>query len=194
MIIAQKRGFQHNRDPGIPDRKAFKMINWLYSNSKDNKECFILGESGKKPLVCIGVNPSATEPDDLDNTLRLVKASAESLGYDSWIMINLYPQRATNPIDLHNKMNHKIHRENLKEIKKYLTGSYDIWAAWGTLIENRPFLIRCLKDIYEALGSECRWFIIGKKSMQGHPHHPLYLKKKMKLYGFDILDYIKKLS
>lgn len=170
------------------------MNNWLYSNSNDNKECFIFGEVGDNPLVCIGVNPSTAEPDDLDNTLRLVKKSAESLGYDSWIMINLYPQRTTDPEDLHKKLNHKLHRQNLKEIKKYLSGSHDIWAAWGTMIEKRSYLIRCLKDIYEVLGSDCRWFLIGKRSFEGHPHHPLYLKKKMKFDRFDILDYIEKMS
>lgn len=170
------------------------MTNWIYSNGTNNKERFILGEYGDNPLVCIGVNPSTAEPDKLDYTLRQVKERALSLGYDSWIMINLYPQRATDPDDMHKKLNHKLHRQNLKEIKKYLSGSYDIWAAWGTLLEKRSYLIRCLKDIYEVLGPDCRWFIIGKRSMQGHPHHPLYLKKMMKLEGFDILAYIKKLS
>ena len=169
-------------------------MTWLYSNSTTDKERFILGESGENPLVCIGVNPSTAKPENLDNTLIQVKARALALGYDSWIMINLYPQRATDPDDIHKNLNHKIHRQNLKEIKKYLSGSYDIWAAWGTLIEKRSYLIRCLKDIHEVLGSDCRWFIIGKRSFKGHPHHPLYLKKKMKLDGFDILDYMKKLS
>ena len=169
------------------------MTDWLYSNSANNKEQFILGEPGDNPLVCIGVNPSTAEPEKLDNTLRQVKVRALSLGYDSWIMINLYPQRATDPDDMHKKLNHKIHRQNINEIKKYLSGTYDIWAAWGTLIEKRSYLIRCLKDIHEVLGSDCRWFIIGKRSFKGHPHHPLHLKKKMKLDGFDILDYIKKL-
>jgi hypothetical protein len=107
-------------------RKAFKMTNWLYSNSSDNKECFILGEAGNKSLVCIGVNPGTSEPDNLDENLRLVKTSAESLGYDSWVIINLCPQRTNDPDDIHKKLNYKIHRQNLKEIKKYLSGSFDI--------------------------------------------------------------------
>lgn len=36
----------------------YTMTNWLYSNSSDDNERFILGESGDNPLVCIGVNPS----------------------------------------------------------------------------------------------------------------------------------------
>ncbi len=111
------------------------MTNWLYSNNSDNKKCFILSESGDNPLVCVGVNPSTAEPENLDDTLIQVKTRALALGYDSWIMINLYPQRATDPDDMHKKLNHKIHRQNLNEIKKYLSGSYDIWAEWGTLIE-----------------------------------------------------------
>ncbi len=49
------------------------MSNWLYSNSTNNKERFLLGETGDNPLVCIGVNPSTAEPDQLDNTIRLLK-------------------------------------------------------------------------------------------------------------------------
>lgn len=170
------------------------MTNWLYSNSSDNKERFILGEPSDNPLICIGVNPSTAEPKNLDNTLKQVKARAEFLGYDSWIMINLYPQRATDPNDMHKKLNREIHEKNLEEINKYLSGSYDIWAAWGTLVEKRPYLAICLKDICSALGSDCRWFTIGKRSVKGHPHHPLYLKKGLELDKFDIFSYTNKIS
>lgn len=170
------------------------MTNWLYSNSSDNKELFIIGEAGNNPLVCLGVHPGIAEPDELDETLIQLKERAESLGYDSWVMINLYPQRAADPDDIHKKLNHRIHRQNLKEIKAYLPGSFDIWAAWGSLIEKRPYFARCLKDIYEVLELDCKWFIIGKRSFEGHPHHPLYLKKKINMDRFDILSYIKKLE
>ena len=65
------------------------MTNWLYSNSPDNKNRYTLGKSGNNPLIVIGVNPSTAEPENLDPTLRQVKSRALSMGYDSWIMINI---------------------------------------------------------------------------------------------------------
>ncbi|MBN2836315.1 MAG: DUF1643 domain-containing protein [Candidatus Delongbacteria bacterium] len=134
------------------------------------------------------------EPENLDPTLRQVKARALSLGYDSWIMINLYPQRATDPDDMDSVLNQEIQLKNLEEVKKYLPESCNIWAAWGTLIEKRPYLSECLRALYDILGPECRWFTIGKRSKAGHPHHPLYLGKDLPQDNFDIEKYINELS
>lgn len=169
------------------------MSNWLYSSSSDNRSRFILGEAGENPLVLIGVNPSTADPEHLDNTLRQIKNRAEFLGYDSWAAINLYPQRATDPNDMHRNFHRELHEKNLSEIRKYINCSSHIWAGWGTLIEKRPYLFRCLKDIYQVLGPDCRWFTMGNISAKGHPHHPLYLKKGLKLDAFDIDQYIERL-
>ncbi|QEN06267.1 DUF1643 domain-containing protein [Thiospirochaeta perfilievii] len=167
------------------------MGNWIYNNTLNNKSRYILGERGKNPLVCIGVNPSTATPYKLDNTLRVVKSRALSLGYDSWIMINLYPQRATDPNKLHKNIDLKIHRENLKAISELLMGnSYDIWVAWGTLIEKRKYLKRCLFDLSKIL-EDNKIYSIGKISKKGHPHHPLYLRNNLPIEKFNILNYIK---
>lgn len=164
---------------------------WIYVTSPRNKERYILGETGKRPLVCIGINPSTAEPNSLDNTLIRVKSRALSLGYDSWIMINIYPQRATNPNDMHIEINRRIHKKNVDEIKKlFESNNFDIWAAWGTLITKRPYLKKCLKDILKVIGNESKWITIGKKSKDGHPHHPLYLKNGLPVDEFDIESYI----
>jgi len=55
--------------------------NWLYEKNSDNSARYILGEAGKKPLVCIGINPSTTEPNNLDRTLTNVKRISELNGY-----------------------------------------------------------------------------------------------------------------
>jgi len=73
---------------------------WIYENNKDNTCRFVLGTVGKNLLVCIGVNPSTAEPDKLDNTLKSVARISEANGFDSCIMINVCPQRATNQDDI----------------------------------------------------------------------------------------------
>lgn len=52
---------------------------------------------GENPLVCFGINPSTAVPNALDPTLKRVRRFAAENGYDSWTMLNVYPQIATNP-------------------------------------------------------------------------------------------------
>lgn len=170
------------------------MSPWIYEESKNSRARYILGEVGDNPLVCIGVNPSTASPEKLDNTMRVVKTRANSLGYNGWIMINLYAQRATDPNRLHKYLHLKLHREHLNIIEEYLGNKdYDIWVAWGTLIEKRKYLSRCLKDIYHILGVERRYLSIGDLSVSGHPHHPLYLKKELTPELFDMESYLENL-
>lgn len=171
---------------------------WLYVPCKYSEYRYILGTRGKNPLICIGINPSTAEPDNLDNTLKSVERIALHNGYDSFIMFNVYPQRATNPDDMDPDFNEPMHIENMKAFE-YILSSYGeghkpaVWAAWGTIIEKRPYLRDCVKDMIvrgEKYGAG--WFTAGARSKaKGHPHHPLYLKKDSVTEPFlDILDYL----
>lgn len=169
-------------------------MRWIYETNSDNSARFVLGVRGENPLVCVGVNPSTAEPNKLDPTLQCVKAWSKRLGYDGWIMLNLYPQRATNPSDLHDAPCHFLHRENKKWIYRYLGSVYIspkiIWAAWGTLIKKRRWLHGCLQNIIADAATGHKWITIGKRSNAGHPHHPLYLSLKSEVQEFDIQKYI----
>ena len=172
-------------------------MNWIYKTNKDNSARFVLGTEGQKPLICIGVNPSTAAPDSLDNTLKSVERHATAKGFDSWIMLNLYPQRATNPKNIHNIPDVNLHKSNLKNIKAILK-SYEratIWAAWGNLIDSRSFLSSCLFDIIElSKVHNTSWINIGKVSKVGHPHHPLYLSLNAEIVEFDLENYLQKLK
>lgn len=165
---------------------------WLYTNTPDNKARFVLGEPGENNLICFGINPSTAVPNDLDPTLARVKKIAELKGFDGWIMLNVYPQRATNPDDMDAKMNVNYHRLNLQHIDTILAQySGIIWAAWGTLIDKRSYLKACLNDIViQSWPHNADWRTRGKKSRAGHPHHPLYLKHSLGLDTFDIEGYL----
>ena len=167
---------------------------WLYAPNFYSEYRYILGTRGKNPLICIGINPSTARPDDLDNTLKSVERIAHGNGFDSFIMFNVYAQRATDPDSMEQQCNIALHRENLEAFRYVLSISDRpaVWAAWGTIIEKRAYLKECLRDML-SVGEECGacWYCAGAVSKKGHPHHPLYLRKDEKIRPFDIETYLK---
>jgi len=86
--------------------------NIIYSKSPDNKYRYALGTKGKKTLYCFGINPSTATPEKYDPTVTRVKKVALKNGFDSVVMLNIYPLRATNPDDLPERINHDEHISN----------------------------------------------------------------------------------
>lgn len=166
---------------------------WIYTHDRNNTVRYLLGTIGSNPLICVGINPSTAAPHALDNTLKSVERLSLYHGHDSWIMLNVYPQRATNPNDMHVECDPVIHKRNLEAIWNIIQNIQKprFWAAWGTLIEKRPYLLPCLKDIcHIAQTMESTWVSMGKTSTKGHPHHPLYLSKTSEKNDFDIKGYL----
>ncbi|MBQ5976619.1 MAG: DUF1643 domain-containing protein [Oscillospiraceae bacterium] len=176
------------------DREA-----WIYVPDFYTEYRYILGTRGKNPLICIGVNPSTAEPGNLDNTLKSVQRIASGNGYDSFIMFNVYAQRATRPDDMDRVRNERLHRENMRAFAYVLSQVGEglrpaVWAAWGAVIEKRAYLPDCVRDMV-AVGRrfDARWLCAGKRSVKGHPHHPLYLRKDEKTVPFDVEAYLNTL-
>ena len=173
---------------------AYDIEKWLYAPNFYSEYRYILGTRGKNPLICIGINPSTAQPGDLDNTLKSVERIALGNGFDSFIMFNVYAQRATDPDAMEHSCNLALHRENLEAFRYVLSISESpaVWAAWGTIIEKRDYLPQCLRDML-AVGEElgAAWYCAGKVSKKGHPHHPLYLRKDEKIKPFDVKGYLE---
>ena len=174
----------------------YDIAKWLYAPNFYSEYRYILGTRGERPLICIGINPSTARPDALDNTLKSVERIALHNGYDSFLMFNVYAQRATNPDAMERQCNQALHRENLEAFRYVLSLSREpaVWAAWGAIIEKRDYLPRCLRDMLCA-GEEygARWYCAGAISKKGHPHHPLYLRKDERLRPFDVKGYLERL-
>ena len=83
---------------------------WLYAPNFYSEYRYILGTRGQNPLICIGINPSTAQPGALDNTLKSVERIAHGNGFDSFIMFNVYAQRATRPDDMERSCNLSLHR------------------------------------------------------------------------------------
>lgn len=183
MIESENAGFDRNKWIYVPD---------FYSEYR-----YILGTRGENPLICIGINPSTAAPNNLDNTLKSVQRIALNNGFDSFIMFNVYAQRATNPDDMEFKFNKHLHSENMKAFEYVLKMSRQrpaVWAAWGNIIEKRDYLPQCVLTMAEiSKRYNAVWYSAGKISKKGHPHHPLYLSKETILDAFDINTYISSL-
>ena len=169
---------------------------WLYAPNFYSEYRYILGTRGKNPLICVGINPSTAKPDALDNTLKSVQRIADVNGFDSFLMFNVYAQRATRPDDMEKVCNQTLHEENMKAFRHLLSIGEKpaVWAAWGAIIEKRKYLPQCVADMLRISREyDAEWFCAGPISKKGHPHHPLYLRKDEKLKSFDTEAYLKQI-
>ena len=170
---------------------------WLYAPDFYTEYRYVLGTRGENPVICMGINPSTAEPDNLDPTLQSVSRVSAFNGFDSFLMFNVYAQRATRPDDMDAELNIRLHDENRKAFRALLSLAGQgvqrptVWAAWGAIIEKRAWLRDCVRDFRddaEAFGA-C-WVCAGPLSKKGHPHHPLYLRKDEPFRPFDIGGYL----
>lgn len=167
---------------------------WIYVTNPDNTARYLLGTRGQRTLVCFGINTSTAEPNKLDPTVNKVRNLALRNGYDSFMMMNVYPQRATDPNDLHLACDAQMKADNERHITQWIGGgNYDILAAWGNLIDKRPYLYPNLRDIagLPALAN-CNWFCLGELTKGGHPRHPLYIRLDEVINPFDIKGYVQR--
>ncbi len=188
-LLSFDEALQKANEPS-PD---YDVLRWLYVPNTYGEYRYILGTRGENPLICIGINPSTAQPGDLDNTLKSVERIALVNGFDSFIMFNVYAQRATNPDTMEKTCNLQLHKQNLEAFRYVLSISRKpaVWAAWGTIIEKRAYLPECLRDML-LLGEQygAKWYCAGACSKKGHPHHPLYLRKDEKIKPFDVEAYL----
>ena len=188
--------FQQALDAANTPSVEYDIEKWLYAPNFYSEYRYILGTRGKNPLICIGINPSTAEPDNLDNTLKSVERIALGNGFDSFIMFNVYVHRATIPDAMEKECNGMLHRVNLEAFRYVLSISEKpaVWAAWGAIIEKRSYLPECVRDMVR-VGQEynASWYCAGAITKKGHPHHPLYLRKDEKIKPFDVESYLESL-
>ena len=187
--------FEPALERALQPAEDYDVSRWLYVPNCYSEYRYILGTRGKNPLICIGINPSTAAPDALDPTLQSVERIAHSNGYDSFLMFNVYAQRATRPDDMERQCNALLHAENRKAFRYLLSLSPKpaVWAAWGNIIMKRDYLMDCMRDfVADGEAVDARWFTAGPLLKSGHPHHPLYLKRDTKLLDFDARSYVSK--
>lgn len=171
----------------LVENVEYDVKKWLYVPNTYCEYRYVLGTRGANPLIVVGVNPSTAAPDALDPTLQSAERIAHSNGYDSFLMLNVYPQRATDPNDMEKNRNSFLEKENVEAFKYLLSlsPSKDIWCAWGNVVSKRGYLRDCVNYLVAA-GDEAgaNWLCAGEPLKSGNPHHPLYLKTSTRLQSF----------
>ena len=116
-----------------------------------NKFRFSLTKEGDRKLVVFGVNPSTANEQIADLTITKVMGFAERNGFDGFIMLNLYPQRCTNPRSLDKEIDEDLQRKNLEAIRLSVGDMKEpiVLLGFGDTINLRPYLKRCLKEIID---------------------------------------------
>lgn len=166
---------------------------WIYERAPDGSARFVLGTIGLNPLVCFGINPSTAAPNALDRTVSRVHRFAADNGYDSWTMLNVYPQISTDPKALDQTYRQDLKAENERQIAGVIAGRrLTLLAAWGGLIASRPYLPSLLGDILRLPSiSRCDWVSLGDSTKDGHPRHPLYMRADTPLQPFSVERYLQ---
>lgn len=174
-------------------KELYQAIRFQKTNHTDSCR-YYLGTEGVKPLIIIGLNPSIADNIKLDKTVsKIIGYIARNDNFDSFIMINLYPQRATHIHNMDKVINTQKHKENIFHISQIINKVElpVILGAWSERIVERKYLFSCLESIYDITKElNIKWLKIGELTKSGHPRHPSRTSYNQSFTEFNIIDYI----
>lgn len=157
----------------------------------DAEKRFVLGKKGNKNLLCVGLNPSTADENGLDPTSRNIEAIAQKHGYDGWLLVNLYAQRASKPTDLSTEKDEELFWQNLRLIDALIIKKQfvipQVLLAWGNNIDS--FTATYLKEaayyLYKVLEKHNLPYSAIGVTNAGHPYHPSPQPVNTQLGGID---------
>lgn len=156
--------------------KSFTATNIKESSNK--KYRYLLkykenGSSNTNTLYVIGLNPSTADMNTPDATMKRLFRLCVLNGYDSFVMFNLYPHRATDPDRMDMKVNSNEFENNIKHIKNNLPQGATVLLCYGNNIGKRSYLIDSLMKIRQ-IGEKKKvnWKCISESNL-GFPSHPI---------------------
>jgi hypothetical protein len=182
------------------------MYDLYLANQRDTCR-FILGRSGSRPLLVVGLNPSTANRDKSDITATKVERVAQAEDYRGFVMTNLYPLRTTLPDNLPRRSDRHLLRRNVDLIIEQARQQEapHFWAAWGADINKRGYLVSACKRLADEVANiNGSWWCFGPVSDKsstgnvltkaGHPRHPSRLSYAWALQRFDMSAYVAKLG
>jgi hypothetical protein len=127
---------------------------------------------GNPPLIAICMNPSYADHTRTDKTVnRLIEASRDN-GRPGWVMLNLYPERATDASKL-STYDRGLSRLNCATIEQVLGryGVTEVLGAWGGL--KYETLRRAKADVFDTLDRlSVSLFTFDGLTADSEPRHP----------------------
>lgn len=125
-------------------------------------------------VMFIGLNPSTADEVKNDPTVTRCINYAKAWGYGGIYMMNIFAFRATDPRDMKAAPDPVGPENNHFLWKTAAKAGLPLIAAWGThgTFQNREH------QVLELLKREFPIYCLGK-TKDGHPKHPLYLKKDL---------------
>lgn len=168
----------------------------IYSNSRRDAWRFTLGNSGKRKLFTVGLNPSTATKEKSDPTVARVQKVAKNNGFDGFVMLNLYPVRATDYRTLPSVVDETAFSENLARIESVISAEESplVWAAWGESILHHTFFVdACIELIARLKTHNVRWQHFGEMTASGHPRHPSRLSYSWRFAPLEVERYARTL-
>ena len=153
--------------------------------SADGKYCFLLTRRtgwGHRAVTFIMRNPSATDAEQDDPTIRRCVGFASGWECGWLYIVNVSPLRATDPANLlrAGPEPEEIWLENLQAIRDAAARSDLVVAAWGIHGQAEGRAARVLAALDGNIDIHC----LGT-TRDGHPRHPLYVPAATKLAMFE---------
>ena len=132
-------------------------------------------ENGKGTCSFIGLNPSTADEYQNDPTVSRCMNRAQQMGFKTFIMLNAYGYRATDPKDMKAHPS-PVGEENDYWILESCKKSDKIICCWG----NHASHLNRSDEIRELL-KDFNLFRLGDPTASGEPRHPLYLPKQIEV-------------
>lgn len=118
------------------------------------------------------MNPSYADHSESDRTVNKVIAASSQLGHDGWLMLNLYPERATSHINL-KPFDAGLWAQNWAVIEELLDTFkvIEVLGAWGN--PPHPTIRTARSQMLNALdGRGTRVYYFGTLTTAAEPRHP----------------------
>ncbi|MBV8211742.1 MAG: DUF1643 domain-containing protein [Verrucomicrobia bacterium] len=131
-----------------------------------------------KRIAWIGLNPSRADEDTLDQTMAAVCRYSRKWGFTEVVMLNLFAFRATDPRNMKQAAD-PIGPDNDRHLLTEVSNVDRVMACWG---DHGKFLGRD-RQVSDLLGVSFQCLL---RNRTGAPHHPLYLKPRIRPQPFGL--------
>lgn len=155
----------------------------VYDSDNGDRWRYTLGRWGSRPLFTVGLNPSTATREKADTTVAKVGKVAEREGFDGFVMLNLYPVRATDYRELPRTPDKVAFETNLQKIEALVGATEEptIWAAWGGCVSYHSYFEAARDELWRRLARlRPSWVCYGAPTAGGHPRHPSRLQYSWK--------------